>query len=108
MSKPTYEELVQRVKSLEREKREQKTGDEKLKKQNGFLNLVLESISHPFYVVNADDYTIQLANSAAQAKGESGKSTCYALSHRREKPCDSKKHPCPLENNKTNQKTGYG
>ena len=97
MSKPTYEELIQRVKALEREKREQKTGDEKLKKQNGFLNLVLESISHPFYVVNADDYSIQLANSAARAKGISGKSTCYALSHKRQTPCNSKKHPCPLE-----------
>lgn len=29
MSKPTYEELIQKVKALEKEKREQKTGDEK-------------------------------------------------------------------------------
>ncbi len=104
MSKPTYEELIRRVKALEKEKREKKTGDEKLRKQNGFLNLVLESLSHPFYVVNADDYTIQLANSAAQAKGISGKSTCYALNHRRETPCNSQKHPCPLEIIKQTQK----
>jgi PAS domain S-box-containing protein len=97
MPEPTYEELVQRVKVLENENQKQKTGDEKLKKQNGFLNLVLESLSHPFYVINTDDYTIQLANSAAQAKGISGKSTCYALSHKRQTPCDSKEHPCPLQ-----------
>ena len=97
MSDPTYEELAQRVKALEKENQKQKTGDEKLKKQNGFLNLVLESLSHPFYVINADDYTIQLANSAAQAQGISGEGTCYALSHKRQTPCDFKEHPCPLE-----------
>ena len=97
MPDPTYEELVQRVKALEKENQKQKTGDEKLKKQNGFLNLVLESLSHPFYVINADDYTIQLANSAAQAAGISGEGTCYALSHKRQTPCDFKEHPCPLE-----------
>ena len=63
-----------------------KTGDEKLKEQNGFLNLVLESLSHPFYVINADDYTIQLANSMAKAEGTTGKSTCYALNHKRQSP----------------------
>lgn len=96
MSDPTYAELAQRVKALEKENQKQKTGDEKLKKQNGFLNLVLESLSHPFYVINADDYTIQLANSAAQAQGISGEGTCYALSHKRQTPCDFKEHPCPL------------
>jgi PAS domain S-box-containing protein len=104
MPDPTYEELIQRVKSLEKEKQSQKTVDEKLIKQNGLLNLVLESLSHPFYVVNADNYTIQLANSAAQAQGISGKSTCYALSHRRETPCNSKNHPCPLEKMKQTKK----
>ena len=97
MPEPTYEELIQRVKALEKEKQEQETGGGKLIKQNGFLNQVLESLAHPFYVVNADDYTIQLANSAAKAIGISGRSTCFALSHRRETPCDSREHPCPLE-----------
>ena len=97
MPKPTYEELVQRVKLLEKENQSHKTGDGKLKEQNGFLSLVLESLYHPFYVINADDYTIQLANSTAQAEGITGKSTCYALSHNRQTPCDPKENPCPLE-----------
>jgi PAS domain S-box-containing protein len=97
MPDPTYEELLQRVKVLERENQKQKTCDESLKKQNGFLNLVLESLAHPFYVIDADDYALQLANSAAQAEGISGKGTCYALSHKRRTPCDSKEHPCPLQ-----------
>jgi PAS domain S-box-containing protein len=97
MPDPTYEELVQRVNVLEKENQKHKTGDEKLKKQNGFLSLVLESISHPFYVINADDYTLQLANSAAKAQAANGKGTCYALIHQRQTPCGSKERPCPLE-----------
>ncbi|UCF16453.1 MAG: hypothetical protein JSW59_03150, partial [Phycisphaerales bacterium] len=31
-----------------------------------FLETVLESLTHPFYVVDAEDYTIQMANSAAR------------------------------------------
>jgi PAS domain S-box-containing protein len=97
MPEPTYKKFFQRVKMLEKEDQQHKTGDEKLKEQNGFLNLVLESLSHPFYVINVDDYTIQMANSAAKTEGTTGKSTCYALSHNRQTPCDSKEHPCPLE-----------
>jgi len=97
MSKPTYEELAQRVKALEEETRKRKSADEELKKQNGFLKLVLESLSHPFYVIDANDYTIKLANAAAQAQGISGNATCYVLTHKRQTPCDSVTHPCPLE-----------
>jgi PAS domain S-box-containing protein len=34
--------------------------------QNDFLNHVLESLTHPFYVINADDYSVVMANSAAK------------------------------------------
>jgi PAS domain-containing protein len=61
------------------------------------LNSVLESLSHPFYVVDANDYRIKLANSAALKSGISGESTCHALTHKRDTPCNSTKHPCPLE-----------
>jgi PAS domain S-box-containing protein len=97
MPDPTYEELVQRVNVLEEENQKHKSGYEKIIEQNGFFNLVLESLAHPFYVINADDYTIQWANSAAKAEAANGRSTCYALTHKRQTPCDSKKSPCPLE-----------
>ena len=97
MPDPTYEELVQRVNVLEEENQKHKTGYEKIIEQNSFLSLVLESLAHPFYVINADDYTIQWANSAAKAEAANGESTCYAIGHKRQTPCDSKDHPCPLE-----------
>ena len=97
MSRPTYEELAEKVNTLEEETRRLKFADEELKKQNGFLKLVLESLAHPFYVIDANDYTIKLANSAAQAQGIRGDATCYALTHKRHTPCNSSTHPCPLE-----------
>ena len=62
-----------------------------------FLNLILESIPNPFYVINVSDYTIKLANSAAQFGQLSKDATCYALTHKSDKPCCSAEHPCPLE-----------
>ena len=42
-------------------------------KQNDFLNLVLDSLNYPFCVIDAVNYTIKLANSAAQFRTTSRK-----------------------------------
>ncbi|RMD70114.1 MAG: EAL domain-containing protein [Gammaproteobacteria bacterium] len=61
-----------------------------------FLQNVLDSIHHPFYVIDVEDYTIKLANWAThQGKGLHAP-TCYALSHHRDTPCSGLDHPCPL------------
>lgn len=91
------EELLKKIKALEKEAAARRKAEAALKKQSGFLNSVLESLSHPFYVVDAKDYSIKLANSAALKSGVSGESTCHALTHKRETPCNSTEHPCPLE-----------
>ena len=101
---PTYGELVQRVKALEKEALKRQAAEEKIRKQSEFLSLVLESLSHPFYVIDVKDYTLQLANSAAKAEGITENATCYALTHKRQTPCDSAEHPCPLETLKQTKK----
>ena len=68
-----------------------------LYKRTKFLSSVLESLTHPFYVIDASDYTIQMANSAAYPWTLPEKITCYMLSCGRDKPCEGKDHPCPLE-----------
>ncbi len=73
------------------------SAEDKIEKQTEFLNLVLESLSHPFYVIDVETYAITLANSAAQMGRLRGESTCYALTHKRDRPCQSDEHPCPLE-----------
>jgi PAS domain S-box-containing protein len=40
---------------------------------------------------------VRLANRTAQETCKSGAATCYALTHRRDRPCDTEEHPCPIE-----------
>jgi PAS domain S-box-containing protein len=74
----------------------QREAEASLKAGNAFLNHVLESMTHPFVVINAADHTITLANAAARAAGAVGATTCHALTHSEQTPCNSKEHPCPL------------
>jgi PAS domain S-box-containing protein len=83
---------------------ERRQAEEQIWQQNEFLHRVLESLTHPFYVVDAQDYTIQMANSAAQVEGLTGRATCYALTHGRDAPCEAEHHPCPLEQIKRTKK----
>jgi PAS domain S-box-containing protein len=92
-----YKALMEKIKRLEAQAAHYKETDARLAKQSEFLNSVLESLSHPFYVVDAADHTIKLANSAALKSGAAGEATCHALTHKRPAPCDSAEHPCPLE-----------
>ena len=76
---------------------DRKHAEEKIQKQNEFLNIVLESLSHPFYVIDANNYLIKLANSATGNNLTLGKTTCHGFSHNSDKPCHGSGHPCPLE-----------
>ncbi|SHO50237.1 ATP-binding protein [Desulfopila aestuarii] len=70
-----------------------------IKEQKRFLENVLNSLGHPFYVINVHDYSIALAN-AASGFGDlnSGQATtCHRLTHNSDTPCDCADHPCPLE-----------
>lgn len=71
--------------------------EERIRQQNEFLNHVLESLTHPFYVLDAKDYTIKMANSAAIRGELTPGITCYALTHHRDAPCDGSEHGCPLQ-----------
>jgi len=70
-----------------------------IKEQKTFLENVLNSLGHPFYVINVEDYSIALANAACQFGDLSSceVSTCYRLTHHSDTPCDCTDHPCPME-----------
>jgi len=100
-----FETIRSSIKSLVGELEEMNQGLEvkveertvEINDQKKLLESTLESLTHPFYVVDANDYTLTLANSAAKKLSKSGLSTCYALTHQKDKPCDSKEDPCPLK-----------
>ena len=71
--------------------------EEKIREQNQFLTDILASLSYPFYVVNSDTYSIEMANSAAADAGIFVGLPCYRAAYGREELCNGQQGPCPLE-----------
>ncbi len=61
------------------------------------LKWVIESLPHPFCVIDASDYTIKLANFVDLSCTLSNKETCYELFQKNDLPCCSSESPCPIE-----------
>ena len=76
---------------------ELKKAEEQIKRQNNFLMTVIDSLPHPFIVIDAADYRVQMANTAAHAGPLQEGMTCYELSHGQPVPCSSEDHPCPMD-----------
>lgn len=83
--------------SLQVEISERRQAEQKISEQNEFLKTVLESLTHPFYVLDANDCTVKMANSAAAPEGLPPNITCHALTHMEDQPCNGTTHLCPLE-----------
>ena len=65
--------------------------------QEEFSKLVVESLAFPYLVIDANDYTIQRANTAA-GLGDLPKGTpCYKVFHNRERPCQPSEIACPVQ-----------
>ncbi|MFW9803637.1 MAG: PAS domain S-box protein [Candidatus Thorarchaeota archaeon] len=79
-----------------RDTTKRKESERRWKEQLGFIENILESLSHPFYVIDPKDYTIKLANKAARLGPLGENSTCYSLTHHRASPCNGLQHPCPI------------
>lgn len=60
------------------------------------LQTVLDSLTHPFYVVDVATRQLRLANRAAEELYAGRSGTCHAITHGRDTPCDSRDHPCPV------------
>lgn len=85
------------MEDIEREGVKREKAEQELKKQNSFMTTILESLTHPFYVIDANDYTILTANSAAYQGVLPEGITCHKISHNQEQPCAGTDHSCPLQ-----------
>ncbi|UCH42444.1 MAG: PAS domain S-box protein [Dehalococcoidales bacterium] len=74
-----------------------KQAEERIQQQKELLENTLESLAYPFYVIDASDYTIEVANSAARWNELMAGSKCYMMTHGISQPCSGPEHPCPLE-----------
>ncbi len=96
--------LIRLAPAIERELAEAKIrlqkhrADITIAQQRNFLFTVIDSLDHPFFVIDANDYTVELANKAVKESNtwENG-ITCYSLTHNRQSPCDCQQYPCPLK-----------
>ena len=60
------------------------------------LQTVLDSLTHPFYVIDVATHRVRLANQTARRMHADGLATCHALAHGRDAPCTGADHPCPM------------
>jgi len=81
------EELFEKNENLYHEITEKKKVEKELLEKNAFLEIVIESLDHPFYVIDAKTYEIRLANRATGFKERKKGAKCYELTHNRTTPC---------------------
>jgi PAS domain S-box-containing protein len=96
-------EVAEKTASLQKSLEEHVRAEDKIEQQKTFMEKIIESLSYPFYVIDASDYTVLLANSASGRLA--GKQTCYALTHGLEKTCSQSGSACPLERVKETKKS---
>ena len=87
------------------EKSKNKLATEKIQQQREFLQSVIDSLDHPFYIINANNYQIDIANSATKALGSWPQTTCHALTHDINEPCTGANDPCPIKEIRSSKKS---
>lgn len=65
--------------------------------QNQLFNSSINSLSHPFLVIDPNTYRVLLKNDATMKNSGHNKLHCFELLHEREEPCAGEDSPCPLE-----------
>ncbi len=80
---------------------------EAVKHSEMFLRTTINSITNPFVVINASDYTVELANDAYGGEKVIGLK-CHAVVHHRSTPCTDDDHPCPVQEIKRTGKPFIG
>ncbi|MEJ2672851.1 MAG: ATP-binding protein [Deltaproteobacteria bacterium] len=97
-------EALRKISELMALENRRKEAETQVREKNEFFQHVLESLTHPFYVLDVNNYSIKIANSAARLGDLSSHPTCYALTHRRSRPCDGLEHTCPIQEVKKTKK----
>jgi len=70
--------------------------EDELKKQKEFFQKTLDSIGGLFYIVNIDNYNVELASSAFDLDLSKDEIKCYFLLHEKRTPCSGEKESCPI------------
>jgi PAS domain S-box-containing protein len=91
------EENIQGYHGIVRNVTLQKRSAKRIRQQKEFLETVVESLTHPFYVVDVESHRIVLANAAARQLGGGEGHTCYEITRHMTRECQGDDLPCPLD-----------
>ncbi|NOZ46688.1 MAG: PAS domain S-box protein, partial [Chlorobi bacterium] len=76
-----------------------------IKEQSKFLTDILKSLTHPFLVIDAENYNIVLSNLKHEKNKYLHSEKCYEILHNNKTPCDClEKTCCPLKEVKKTKK----
>ena len=91
--------IMQGVVIVFRDITNKKRMEETIRLERDQFERAIESLAHPFYVIDAFNYQIMIMNSfTKRIYSENAEiNTCYALTHGASEPCPSKGFACPLE-----------
>ncbi len=92
---------------LQHDLSERNRAGEKILQQNRLSEDILDilnSLAYPVYVVDANDYTIKMANAATKIGNLLGNLTCYVTMHKRDEPCGRVGLLCTVEEVKKTRK----
>lgn len=69
-----------------------------LRRQKDLLEHTIESLTHPFFVIDAKSLEVQISNSAARNMDDIfGQVACYALHWDGHRKCGTQDHLCPVD-----------
>ncbi|MBI5576735.1 MAG: response regulator [Deltaproteobacteria bacterium] len=88
--------LIETINTLKRQMAELRQADERITQQHDLLKNVMNSLTHPFYVIDAMRHTIVMANTAAHFGELTEQTKCYKMTHHRDSPCEGDDHPCTI------------
>ena len=71
-------------------------GCDRYKLPDKFLTKILDSLTHPFYVIDVKDQTIVVSNKAAGDYIADHGKKCYQVTHNNESPCWMMGEDCPI------------
>ncbi len=74
----------------------EKDAQDRIAAQNAFMMMVLESIPYPFFVIDVNDYSVKIANTATRNMGIDISDKCYCLMHKKGTPCADEGFTCPM------------
>ncbi|MDQ1266039.1 MAG: hypothetical protein QG635_1191, partial [Bacteroidota bacterium] len=67
------------------------------KHANDTIESVIKSLKHPFYIINAETYSVEYSNQPLyNNRKKHRQAKCYNISHNLDAPCNGENHLCPI------------